>query len=155
MATSAVFAVIDALVTTMTAALPTVTVYDGVGLSDDPGNFLMIGVDDPDADDYSDSAESSQKWAGIGNRARDEEGTVTCCALAWNGDSDQRAARLAVKAITDAVETALRADPTLGGAIPAPGWAQFGSRFNLSQIQSDSGAVALAFFQVAYQARLH
>lgn len=154
MATSAVFAVIDALVTTMTTALPNVSVYDGLGTSDDPGNFLMIGVDDPDTDAYADSAESSQKWAGLGNHARNEEGTVTCCALAWNGDGDQRAARLDVKAITDAVENALRADPSLGGVIAPPGWAQFGTRFNLSQIQSETGALALAFFQVAYQARI-
>jgi hypothetical protein len=154
MATSAVFAVIDGLYASMTAALPQVLVLDGQGDTEDPGDFLMIGVEDPDSDAYADSAESEQSWAGIGNRARDEKGTVTCCALSWNGNGDQKAARDGVKAITDAVENVLRNDPTLGGVLPGPGWAQFGGRLNLSQIQTEAGAASLAFFQVAYQARI-
>jgi hypothetical protein len=154
MATSAVFGLIDALYANFAAALPDVLVLDGMGATDDPGNFLMIGVDDPDTDAYANTADVEQKWAGIGNHARNEAGSISCCAVAWNGDGDQKAARLAAKATVDAVESNLRSDPTVGGALPGPGWAQFGTRLTLSQIQTEDGAVALVFFQIAYQARI-
>src|SRR5689334_3843760 len=94
MATSAVPALIDALVSAADAALSNVAVYDGVGNSDDPGDFLMVGVDDPDRTDDVASASATQQWAGVGNAsARDEEGDVTCAALSWNGNSNQKQAR--------------------------------------------------------------
>lgn len=154
MGTSIVFDLIDALNDRWTSALTGINVIDGTGMTDDPGDFLMVGVEDPDTDTYADSAESVQSWAGLGARHRDEEGTVTCCALSWNGDANQRAARQAVKATLAAVENDLRSDPNLGGVVPGLLWTGFGTRLNLSQIQSETGAAALGFFQIQFKARI-
>lgn len=158
MATSVVFNLIDALLQTFTTALPNVKVYDGMGVSDEVGDSLLIGVDDPDADSYADSAEVSQIWSGTGSaRVRYEDGTITCCAVSWNGDNNQKAARDGVKTTTAAVEAALRADPNLSGTVPGLQWVEFGgegARFNLSQLQSDAGAAALGFFQLHFKSRI-
>lgn len=158
MATTIVFALVDALVTRLRAQLPGVQVYDGFGLSDDPGDFLMVGVEDPDAQASATAAESEQSWAGLGAKARDETGSVTCAALSWNGNPEsggsQQEARAGVKAITDAIENHLRADPNLGGTVPGLMWTGFGTRFRLVQDQTDSGAMALAVFEIAFKARI-
>lgn len=157
MATSVVFDLIDTLHTLATAALPSTLVQDGTGVTDDPGDFLMIGIEDPDVDGFSDSAESRHTWAGLGNRARDEEGSVSCCALSWNGNSDstaQKAARDGAQAIVAAVEGFVRTDPNLGGAVAGLQWVRFGERLVVRQIQGEAGAVCLVFFQIAFRARL-
>lgn len=152
MATSAVPAVIDALFTAADAALATVTVYDGFGVSDDAGDFLMIGVEDPDSQDAATSADAEQSWANADGTARDETGTVTCAALSWNGDADQKAARDAVYAITAAVEDLLRADPSLGIATVL--WTSFGTSQQLTQAQDEQGALALLVFRIQFRARI-
>ena len=96
---SAILRLIDALVTTLTAAVSPATVYDGFGVSEDPGDFLMIGVEDPDLEGAASSADVSQEWANANYTARNESGDVTCAALSWNGDANQKAARDAVYAL--------------------------------------------------------
>lgn len=152
MTTSAVFDLIDALVERFTSALE-VNVLDGYGLTDDPGDFLMVGVEDPDSDRAT-SAESKQEWHGVGNRARLEEGTVTCIAMSWNGDADLSAARAAAKATTAAVEDHLRSDPNLGGTVPGLTWTGYGTRTELIQLQATDGACVMCVFEVAFKARL-
>ena len=152
MGTSAVPDVIDALVTACTAALPNAKVYDGFGISDDPGDFLMIGVDDPDAADKANSAESEQAWANADGTARDETATITCAALSWNGDANQKTARDGAYAITAAVENLLRANPSLG--LPTVLWTSFGTSSQLTQVQDEQGALALLVFRIQFRARL-
>jgi hypothetical protein len=152
MGTSAVPALIDALVSTARTALPNVLVYDGFGVSDEPGDFLMVGVDDPDAPDQAVSADTQQDWANANYTARDETGTVTCAALSWNGDGDQKAARDACYAITAALEAALRTTPSLGVASVL--WTSYGTTARLTQAQDGSGALALLVFSVAFRARI-
>ena len=153
MSTSAVPSIIDALVTAARAALTDVAVYDGYGVSDDPGDFLMIGVEDVDGQDQARSADSSQTWAGTGIGApRDESGEITCAALSWNGDADQKAARDGAYAITAAVENLLRENPALG--LPTVLWTGYGSSTQLTQDQSDGGAMALVVFRIAFRARI-
>ena len=60
--------------------------------------------------------------------ARDQTGSVTCAALSWNGDADQKAARDAAYAVVAAVEDLLRTDPTLGVAAPGRSVCQMGPR---------------------------
>lgn len=155
MATSVVPALIDALVTAATAALPAVRVSDGVGATDDPGDFLMIGVEDPDLEGAAFSAETKQDWAAVGTGApRDEQGEVTCVAVSWNGDGPEgaKAARDAAYAISAAVETLLRDTPALG--IPELLWTSFGSSSQLSQAQGSGGASALLVFRINFRARI-
>ena len=156
MPTSAIPAVIDALVSLSDTALSEVTVYDGYGISEDPGDFLMVGVEDPDSDDAASSSEASQSAATMGtSRTRDEVGSVTCVALSWNGDADQKRARDDVFATTAAIENLLRTNPTLG-LVPTYQSlvAQFGSDQRLMQSQTDASAEAAVIFTVAFRARL-
>lgn len=154
-ATSRVPAVIDALLATAknAAGLTDVLVLDGFGLTEEPGDFLMVGVDDPDRTDAAASASSEQEWAHANHTDRDERGAITCAALSWNGDANQKAARDAAYAITAALEDSLRADPTLGG-VDGLLWTGFGQSSQLTQTQDDQGALALIVFTVAFRARI-
>lgn len=152
MAVSVVPALIDALVAAGRAALPDVLVIDGMGKTDDPGDYLMIGVDDPDTDGDAFSGDSQQKWAHATGSARDESGQITCAAFSWNGNADQKAARDSAYASVEALASACRADVDLGVASLV--WTDFGTDARLSQIQSDSGAAALVVFQIAFRARI-
>jgi hypothetical protein len=152
MATSVIPALIDAMLSTFAAALPSVRVYDGTGVSDHPGGYLMIGVDDPDSDAFALSADAEQDWADANYTARSETGSITCAALSWNGDGNQKTARDGAYAITAAVETALRSNPSLGLANVL--WTSFGTRVELSQVQSHQGAAALLVFSISFRAHL-
>ena len=155
MATSAVPAVIDALVTLARTTLPDALVFDGIGVTNDPGDFLMIGVEDPDIEGAAFSADSKQEWANANYTARDEEGDITCVALAWvgeSGDEGQKAARDAAYAITAALEAALHPNPTLG--LSSVLWTSFGVSSQLSQAQGKGGSSALIVFRIHFRARL-
>lgn len=157
MATSAVFDLIDALVPALRTALPSVTVYDGWGNSDEAaGDFVMIGIEDADVEGAAFSADARQEWATAGSAGtRDETGEITCLALSWNGNSGEagaRQARASLKATTAAVENVLRANPSLG--VDGVLWTGYGSSTQLTQDQSDGGAMALVVFRIAFRARI-
>lgn len=153
MAGTLVLDIIDALVTQYRAAVSTAIVYDGVGASNDPGDFVMIGVSDPDSDQAPTSAETTSQWAGLGAKRGDEEGTISCCAMSWNGEAEGLAeARGKVRVILDAIGAVHVADPTLGlGPVM---WTRFGSRGSTTQLQSDLGSMVLHYFEISYKARL-
>ena len=155
MATSAVPEVIDALVTLARNTLPGTLVFDGIGMTDDPGNFLMVGVEDPDLEGAAFSAEVRQEWAYANHTTRNEEGDITCVALAWVGESGsegQKAARDAAYAITASLEDALRVEPSLG--IPTLLWTGFGTSSQLSQAQDVGGSSAMVIFRIHFRAQL-
>lgn len=151
MATSVVPALIDALVSGARAALTDRIVYDGFGISNDPGEFLMVGVSD-DGPDASRAVSSHQEWANANHTARDEEGDITCMAVSWNGDADQKAARDGAYATKAAVENMCRTNPSLG--LDNVLWTSAGTDENLEQNQDDAGALAILTFTIAYQARI-
>jgi hypothetical protein len=153
MATSVVPALIDALVAQATTALPSTLVFDGIGVTDDPGDFLMIGVEDPDIEGAAFSADTKQDWAAVGTGApRDEQGDITCVALSWNGDGNPKAARDGAYAIAAAVEDLLRANASLG--VSGLLWTSFGTSSQLSQAQGEGGASALLVFRINFRARI-
>lgn len=156
MATSVVFDLIDELVTTFRTALPSVNVYDGYGVTDDPGDAVMVGISDPNDERAAPSSSARQSWAGLGARARDEQGTVTCVAYSWNGDPDGLAsARAAVKTTLAAIENALRNDPNLGGAVTGLQWVGFGDGdLQVEQLQAEDGTSVLVRFDIAFRARI-
>jgi hypothetical protein len=132
MATAIVFDLISALVDRFTVILPTTLVLDGQGATDDPGNFLMVGVPDPNSDEAAASASGTLEWAGLGHRTSKEDGRVSCCALAWSGDSGnaaQKAVRQTVRDIAATVEADLRNDPNLGGVVPGLNWVRYAGDF--------------------------
>lgn len=155
MATSAIPDVIDALFTAATTALPNVSVYDGFGVSDQAGDFLMIGVEDPDDNASAASSDAQQSAATMGTpRSRDEVGTVTCAALSSNGDGNQKAARDAVFAISTAIANLCRTDPTLGITGYQLLVADYGTDQRLMQNQYEDGADAVLIFAVRFRARI-
>lgn len=159
MTTTIAFDLITQLVVTCRANVPAgTTVYDGQGAAaDDTGNFLMVGIGDPNSQDPEVSAAGTQEWAAIGNRAGNEEGTVHCCAVAWSGDigSDaQQQVREDVRDIVADVDAALRADPNLGGTVPGLMWVRYGRNYSLEQISATDGVAAVFKFDIDYRARI-
>ena len=148
--------VIDALVALAQASVTGATVYDGVGVSDDPGDYLMIGVSDPDGTSANDRAATSAiDWANINYTAGAESGDVMCAAMSWSGDTSPagvKAARDAVYAVIEAFGIALRANPSMG--LPNLLWTRLGKTHELTQLQAPEGALALALFSVHFEARV-
>lgn len=151
-AVSAVPALLDALVALFTAALPTVTVFDGPGLSDATGgDYLFVGVADPDSDGGDNAVESTVEWAGLGKSARYEQVVVRCAAVSWSGDEDVRARRVAAFAMFAAVEQALTSDPSVGDVARFGGLA---TEHQLRQNITENGAEAWVQFALSFTARL-
>lgn len=157
MTTTIAFDLVTQLVVKFKATAPAdVQVYDGEGDSQDPGNFLMVGVGDPLSDSDTDAVSGTQEWSGLGAKASRESGTVTCCALAWSGDSGsdaQQAAREKVRDIVVGIDASLKADPNLGGTVPGLMWVRYGQTYRLTQPPID-GSLAIFEFEIAYEARL-
>ncbi len=155
MATSVFPTVMAALVDLTRTALPGLQVHYGVGATDDPGDFLMIGVEDPDIDRAAFSATLRQDRATMGG-ARFEMGSINCCALSWNGDGTDAGAQAALEAVfvtLGAVEALLRTAPTLG--IDAVHKTEFAADdADISIAQSEAGASCMAIFSVAYKAQI-
>jgi hypothetical protein len=151
MSTSVIPALIDALVEQAGQSLEAVLVFDGMRVTSDPGDYLMVGVDDPDADGFAQAADADQAWAGLGAHAKNQTGGVWCVAESRNGDGDPKAARDAAYATVAAVEDLCRVDPTL--AVLTGGWASVGGDERLSQSRV-GGASARVAFRVNFQARI-
>ena len=116
MATSIVPALTDAVFTRATALLTSVSVYDGFGVSDSAGDFLMVGVDNPDPNSAGASATSNQEQIGMGpsGTVYRETGTLTCAAYSFNGDAIQKSARDVVFGIRDAIDSEIRTNRVTG-----------------------------------------
>lgn len=154
MATSVVPALIDALVTQCTTALTGVAnVYDGTGVTDQPGDWLMVGVEDPDTDAESTAATTFEAPGPFGtNRPRDETGEVVLLAHSWNGDGNAKTARDAVYAVAAAVANLCRTTPALG--VSGVLWTGYGATTQLVQNQDSNGARAYLVFRISFRARI-
>jgi hypothetical protein len=155
--TTIAFDLTTQLVATCRAAVIGAVVYDGPQMAGDPGNFLMVGVPDPDSNEPSESASGTQDWSGLGAKASRESGAITCCALAWtgdDGDAAQQATRETVRDIVKTVDQALHDDPNLGGTVPGLMWVRFGRNYRLIQLSADDGTAAIFYFEIAYEARI-
>lgn len=153
MTTAAYPTVYAALVSAAEAAITTARVVDGYDTSQDPGDVVMIGVPNI-ADTTAISAGSySQSQAAMGTpRSRDETGSINGLVLAWNGDGDSSAARLAAFALVAELEDALRADPALG----VDDFAYLVTQMNTGDVLEDKedGATCAISFTVTYAARI-
>lgn len=159
MATSAVPALIDALVTQATAMLTTVRVYDGFGISEDPSDFLMVGVDDPDPQSAGLTADHEQEQIAMGPAGvvYRERGTITLAAYSFNGDAIQKTARDAVYAIRNSVDNLIRTTHVSGASPSVLGVAGVDrATITSSALQQDvwQTADALLVFSVAFEATI-
>lgn len=144
---SSVDSALGALVDMLRAALPDVTVTDGPAVVDIAlSQLLTVGYQANSSEDLAvDVQTSSEGWAGSPQRETYE---VYCSASAFVGDDDQSLARAPAFAIYGAACEAIRADPTLGGAVMRTvpgGWA-------LHQSASGQGRAATISFSVIVDA---
>jgi hypothetical protein len=146
--TSRIPAVIDALVSTFAAALPNVQVFDGPWITVPDSDYLTVGWTPA-----FETATGQQTWAGLGNKARDEQIDVPCYCDSFSGATTVSDRRNAAFAMFAAAETAIRNDPTLGGVIPNPGWAQIGT-YNDRTEQTEAGVEVGVVFHVLVQTRI-
>jgi hypothetical protein len=158
--TSRLPALIDYLVTlftndaTLGAATPPVTIFDGpVTTGLDPSLKLFVGLSDPDNTGPEPAGETTQDWAALGRRSRDEMVTIHFCAEAWSGIDDIKTQRTAAYGIVSAVETLLQADVTqFGGNVlfPDPGI----TNIALMQANTGDGAHVRVAFDVIFKSRI-
>jgi hypothetical protein len=147
--TSRFGAVVDALVV-LVDATTVGRVFDGPpNTADALTEYVVVGgTDDPD----DDAGEFDQVWNGIGASAKQETGSVVCATLVSTGDDVVKTARDRALVILGEVETALRADKTLGGVITS-GWCEMSSG-RPRQRRNSNGLYVRVEFTVDYQTRI-
>lgn len=155
MATSAVPAAIDALLTILRAApdLADVDVIDGPPLDDgSEQDWVAVGWQ-PSGDE---GAQLGQSFAYAGGRRRDEQSVINGFVESWTGDGDIRVPRLRAFELLGVIESAIRnsdAQPTaanLGGVVL---WSEFSAGV-LRQVSDDMGMKAGIAFTIACRARI-
>jgi hypothetical protein len=153
MSASIVPALIDAIKAAAISALPSALVLDGVGMTDDPGDYLMIGTDDPDSADESEAANVTQTQMAFGStRPRRETGVIHLAARSIDGAANQKTARDAVYALQEALASALRTGGDLGvtGVLSLSN----GANLRLTQNQDSYGARATLLYDIAFDAQI-
>lgn len=141
-------AVIDALVT-LAGTTSAQAVYDGpVNITAPPTDFIVVGgTEDPDDEPSS----FDQLWNGLGAKTKNESGEVTCAILVGTGDEAVKVSRDRALAILGEFETAVRADPSLGGVLVG-GWAHVSSGRHTQRLNSQ-GLYVRVTFTVSYQTK--
>lgn len=143
---------IDALVAQVPPYLAEgVIVQDGQPDTWEVGDWLYVGVTDPDSPTPTNGASATQEWPLATATARNESGTLTCYALVIRGDGSVKDARDAVFAIAAGVMRLLRDDIRLG--IPGMVRTSFES-LDFDQGQTPDGALAVVTFRIAFAARI-
>lgn len=147
MAVTRADAVVDALVAALSAdATLSGLVLDGPPVSEATfDEVVTVGFAwDPDDDT---SIDITQEYHELGPAAkRDETVEVRCAAVAWRGDGDVAAARARCIVLLGAVESVLRANPSLGLAEVMRTEVAFGT---VRQAQTAQGAEVICQFTVA------
>jgi hypothetical protein len=107
---------IDALLAALraSAGLTGVQVVDGPLVTDSAASeWVFVGYDGDPEGEFS-TASTSQQWAGLGAKAKNEDILLSCAVLVRRGSTDVRACRIRTFEIFAAVEAVVRADPALG-----------------------------------------
>lgn len=111
---------IDAFMGALTASvgLDGVKVVDGPLVTDSAASdWVFVGYDgDPEGEFMT--TQTSQQWAGIGAKAKNEDILLTGAVLVRRGTTDVKPLRDRLFAIFAEVEAVVRADPALGLATP-------------------------------------
>jgi len=143
---------IDAIVAALQGASD-LTVRDGPIVSGDVGDAIYIGYDGRYEEYEEAAATGQQKWAGIGQKARDETLQITCAAVAYTGNDLTlwKPVRDTVFAMLDTVGEVLRDDPSLG--LPPPAVAELWPG-DYWQEPIPNGAQARLVFQIHLATRV-
>lgn len=149
---SLVPAVLDALVAGFDTAL-SIPVVDGPPTTNVENTSLFVGCD-PDLTGHSGTISGEQRWAGKTRTDRDETFEVPCVLYYLTGDDDLSAARLAVQAHMDLVETWLRSNISLGQPGASNCRAEFGTPFSWIWERSGKGTEVRYVFTVNVEGRI-
>lgn len=146
----------DGLVTLATGALGDVTVIDGPPLSWDSlqapadavseNRFLFVGAS-PDGD----GATAEQAFNAAGNVSRDERGFVVCTVYVTDGNADVATRRRDAFTILASLETGLKTDRTMAGAVL---YATVAAVRSAVVRQTAQGSDCTAVFEVAFRSYL-
>jgi hypothetical protein len=145
-----------ALVTSLTTAMPGVSVRYGGGFTDTQvGAAVMVGAAG-DPFDENDTVVDSTTYtiAGTGPR-QDETGDINCVAMSWNGNPGDAGVQQAYEdtyALLASVETYLRNNPTVGGFFNGTFWAEYGTEVTTREFDN-GGPVCVVAFTIHYRAR--
>lgn len=118
-------AALDTLAATNGNALHNVRISYGAPLPGDAREFVWLG-----------DADGDQQWAAIGHQRREEDYQVTVTIFAAKEGTDQQATTERAFAMAAAIETQLRSDPTVAGAVRVCG---FGGQIKLEERASQDG----------------
>ncbi len=141
-------AVCLALTALWTSALTSVQVADGPQANSDASNdWLFVG--DDAADEGNEAAAVDQSWMAFA-KTMQETGEITCAVVSRAGDTDIPSVRARAYAVLATAETALRADPYLGGVVMQ----SYVSAHQYIPVITQGGCKARVVFTVTYQAQL-
>lgn len=143
--------VIDGLLASLRASsgLTGVRIFDGIEIDGSyPGDFIAVGHDGSDDGEVSVS-NTTQSFQQLGNFKQFEDGQVECFLSTWDGGTSITARRSRAASLISAVDTAIRADVSLGGSCL---YSQIAS-FQFVYLQTTNGAAVNINFTVSYRAR--
>ncbi len=149
--TTALPQVINGIIAQLNAssALTGVRIFDGIEVdSSYPGDFIAVGHDGTD-DGQVTVSNSSQSYEQLGNLKQFEDGQIECFLSTWDGDTSLTARRSRAAALISAVDTAIRADVSLGGSCLYSGIASH----SFVYMQTTNGAAVNVHFSIGYRAR--
>lgn len=120
MSGSHVPALIDNFLAALTAAagLDDVKIIDGPEVTDSAATEMVVVGFDADPEGEYEAASTTQAWAGLGAKRKNEDIEVTCAVLVRKGSTAVKPVRDRVFAIFAEVEAVVRADPSMG--LPSP-----------------------------------
>jgi hypothetical protein len=151
MATTALPQVIDGILTAFNASagLTGVRIFDGPEIdSSYPGDFIAVGHDGSEDGEVSVS-NVTQSFEQLGNLKQFEDGSVDCWLATWDGGTSLSDRRARVATLLSAVDTAIRADVSLGGACIYSSL----SNHQMTYIQANNGVAISVTFTIEYRAR--
>lgn len=151
MATTALPQVIDGILTAFNASagLTGVRIFDGPEIDASyPGDFIAVGHDGSEDGEVSVS-NVTQSFEQLGNLKQFEDGSVDCWLATWDGGTSLSDRRARVATLLSAVDTAIRADVSLGGACIYSSL----SNHQMTYIQANNGVAISVTFSITYRAR--
>jgi hypothetical protein len=151
MATTALPQVINGILTAFNASagLTGVRIFDGPEIdSSYPGDFIAVGHDGSEDGEVSVS-NVTQSFEQLGNLKQFEDGSVDCWLATWDGGTSLSDRRARVATLLSAVDTAIRADVSLGGACIYSSL----SNHQMTYIQANNGVAISVTFTIDYRAR--
>jgi len=151
MATTALPQVINGLLTAFqnSSGLSGVRIFDGPEIdSSYPGDFIAVGHDGSEDGELA-IANVTQTFEQLGNLKQFEDGSIDCWLATWDGGSSLSDRRSRVATLLAAVDTAIRADVSLGGSCIYSSL----STHQMTYIQANNGVAISVTFTIEYRAR--